>query len=215
METKKIVLQFEDTPEMRQALRDLGEHAWRGDAFALFDAEVARVVDAGDPGGLATPAGEGEPALDHLVASVVHAVREFDGGTEHRCAGRRLVSGYHADCVRCCLFHALPEGARKLVDAPLGLYCARCGRPRSDHKAEPGEPGRHYECAGFALDGQDLARAAKVAEARMHGKNLDAAPVRLGDVVSWGGSPHRVAACSAEDRCLSCERRGWHLEPVS
>jgi hypothetical protein len=59
---------------------------------------------------------------------------------------------------------------------------------------------------------------AEIAEAKMHAKNLDAAPVKVGDVIPWGkdGTPHRVGRCSDGNlQCMSCERRGWHIEPTS
>ena len=39
--------------------------------------------------------------------------------------------------------------------------------------------------------------------------------VKIGDVIPWGGHPHRVARCADYARCLSCSRRGWHIEPLA
>jgi hypothetical protein len=70
------------------------------------------------------------PGLDYALNEIAMRIDNVTGG-------------------RAQMFDAFREARADQFQLP-GLICGRCGRQRSDHKAEPGEPGRDHECAGFS-----------------------------------------------------------------
>lgn len=49
------------------------------------------------------------------------------------------------------LVYAMVAHIELLERAAGRLICARCNRPRSEHRAEPGERGRDHDCVGFLM----------------------------------------------------------------
>lgn len=37
---------------------------------------------------------------------------------------------------------------------------------------------------------------------------------RIGEIVDYGGRPHRIGRCEPGSTCFACERLGSHLEPI-